>query len=73
MREEITLCSTKEQEAIRVRRELEKSLEAAEAENKITREELKLALQRINDLQAAIQEELDLDCSEEGMSPNSDR
>ncbi|KAI4494454.1 hypothetical protein M0802_008946 [Mischocyttarus mexicanus] len=72
-REEASSALAREQEATRARRELEKSLEAAEAETKLARDDLRLALQRIDDLQSAIQGELDLDCSEEATSENSDR
>ncbi|XP_034180421.2 uncharacterized protein LOC117604458 isoform X4 [Osmia lignaria lignaria] len=71
-REEASSALAREQEATRARRELEKSLEAAEAETKVARDDLRLALQRIDDLQSAIQGELDLDCSEEGTTENSD-
>lgn len=72
-REEAASAVTKEQEATRARRDLEKALEAAEAETKVVKDDLRLALQRVDDLQSAIQGELDLDCSEEGNSDNSDR
>ncbi|XP_053985866.1 unconventional myosin-XVIIIa-like isoform X2 [Hylaeus anthracinus] len=71
-REEVNSAVAREQEATRAHRELEKSLEAAEAETKIARDDLRLALQRIDDLQSAIQGELDLDCSEEATTENSD-
>lgn len=72
-REEANAALSREQEATRARRELEKSLAAAEAETKVARDDLRLALQRIDDLQSAIQGELDLDCSEEATTENSDR
>ncbi|XP_014213237.1 unconventional myosin-XVIIIa isoform X2 [Copidosoma floridanum] len=72
VREEAASASAREQEATRARRDLEKSLEAAEAETKVVKDDLRLALQRVDDLQSAIQGELDLDCSEEGTSDNSD-
>ncbi|XP_043508279.1 unconventional myosin-XVIIIa isoform X3 [Frieseomelitta varia] len=71
-RDEASSALAREQESTRARRELEKSLEAAEAETKVARDDLRLALQRIDDLQSAIQGELDLDCSEEGTTENSD-
>ncbi|CAK9813159.1 Unconventional myosin-XVIIIa [Anthophora plagiata] len=71
-KEEATAAQAREQEATRARRELEKSLEATEAETKVARDDLRLALQRIDDLQSAIQGELDLDCSEEATTENSD-
>ena len=72
-REEAASAAAREQEATRSRRDLEKSLETAEAETKTVKDDLRLALQRIDDLQSAIQGDLDLDCSEEGTSENSDR
>ncbi|XP_076176790.1 unconventional myosin-XVIIIa isoform X3 [Ptiloglossa arizonensis] len=71
-REEANAALSREQEATRARRELEKSLAATEAETKVARDDLRLALQRIDDLQSAIQGELDLDCSEEATTENSD-
>ncbi|XP_043283473.1 unconventional myosin-XVIIIa isoform X3 [Venturia canescens] len=71
-RDESSVIAAREQEATRARRDLEKALEAAEAETKVARDDLRLALQRIDDLQSAIQGELDLDCSEEATSENSD-
>ncbi|XP_076296929.1 unconventional myosin-XVIIIa isoform X5 [Lasioglossum baleicum] len=71
-REEAASSLTREQEATRARRELEKCLEAAEAETKVAKDDLRLALQRIDDLQSAIQGDLDLDCSEEATTENSD-
>ncbi|XP_011863724.1 PREDICTED: unconventional myosin-XVIIIa-like isoform X5 [Vollenhovia emeryi] len=71
-RDEGSAAISREQEAVRARRDIEKSLEAAEAETKVARDDLRLALQRIDDLQSAIQGELDLDCSEEATSENSD-
>lgn len=71
-RDEGSAALSREQEAVRARRDIEKSLEAAEAETKVARDDLRLALQRIDDLQSAIQGELDLDCSEEATSENSD-
>ncbi|XP_050457814.1 unconventional myosin-XVIIIa-like isoform X4 [Cataglyphis hispanica] len=71
-RDEASAAISREQEALRARRDTEKSLEAAEAETKVARDDLRLALQRIDDLQSAIQGELDLDCSEEATSENSD-
>ncbi|XP_011307913.1 unconventional myosin-XVIIIa isoform X3 [Fopius arisanus] len=72
LKDEASSATAREQEATRARRDLEKALDAAEAETKIARDDLRLALQRIDDLQSAIQGELDLDCSEEGTSENSD-
>ncbi|KZC04029.1 Unconventional myosin-XVIIIa [Dufourea novaeangliae] len=72
-REEAASALTREQESTRARRELEKCLEAAEAETKVAKDDLRLALQRIDDLQSAIQGDLDLDCSEEATTENSDR
>lgn len=72
-KEEAGSATTREHEATRAKRDLEKALESAEAETKIARDDLRLALQRIDDLQSAIQGELDLDCSEENTSDNSER
>ncbi|XP_015593289.1 unconventional myosin-XVIIIa isoform X3 [Cephus cinctus] len=71
-RDEASAAAAREHEATRARRDVEKTLEAAEAETKIARDDLRLALQRIDDLQSAIQGELDLDCSEEATTDNSD-
>ncbi|XP_058804263.1 unconventional myosin-XVIIIa isoform X2 [Phymastichus coffea] len=71
-REEAASASAREQDATRVRRDLEKALEASEAETKVVKDDLRLALQRIDDLQSAIQGDLDLDNSEEATSDNSD-
>lgn len=73
MRDEAAAATAREHESTRARRDLEKTLEAAEAETKVARDDLRLALQRIDDLQSAIQGELDLDCSEEATTDNSDR
>lgn len=53
------------------RKALEKRLEAAEAEASSARTDLKVALQRIDDLQQAIQGDLELDDS--SASDNSDK
>ncbi|KAF7992526.1 hypothetical protein HCN44_004870 [Aphidius gifuensis] len=71
-KDEVSALSAKEQEVTRIRRDLEKSLDASETAEKIARDDLRLALQRIDDLQSAIQGELDFDCSEEGTSESSD-
>lgn len=58
----------KESESIQKRKELEKQYEAAEAEAATARTDLRLALTRIEDLQSAIQGEL-----EDDSTGNSDR
>lgn len=73
VKEEASCSTAREQETMRARRDLEKALETSQAETKVARDDLRLALQRIDDLQSAIQGELDLDCSEEATSENSDR
>ncbi|XP_034938214.1 unconventional myosin-XVIIIa [Chelonus insularis] len=73
VKDEASCATAREQEATRIRRDLEKALEAAEAETKSVRDDLRLALQRIDDLQSAIQGELDMDDSEEATTTdNSD-
>lgn len=59
MREEMANLASKEQEGQVQRRDLEKRLEAAEAEANAARSDLRLALQRIEDLQCVIQGELE--------------
>ena len=58
-REEFASLQQKETEASSKRGELEKQLELAEAETVTARADLKIALKRIDDLQAAINGELD--------------
>lgn len=61
----------RETEAMEKRKALEKRLEVAEAEASSARGDLKVALQRIDDLQQAIQGDLELDDS--SASDNSDK
>lgn len=68
LKEELNNCLVKESEAIQKRKELEKRYESLETESATARADLKLALKRIEDLQAAIQGEL-----ENSISDNSDR
>ncbi len=58
-REEYATLQQKETEAAAKRSELEKQLEVSEAETVTAKADLKLALKRIDDLQAAINGELD--------------
>lgn len=58
---------TKESESLLKRKELEKRYEALEAESSTVRGDLRLALKRIEDLQAVIQNDL------EDSTENSDR
>ncbi|KAJ3646116.1 hypothetical protein Zmor_023720 [Zophobas morio] len=59
IKEELNNSLTKESEVIQKKKELEKRYEALETETSTTRTDLKLALKRIEDLQAAIQGELE--------------
>lgn len=59
MRVEMANLTSKEQEGQVQKRDLEKRLEAAENELNGARSDLRLALQRIEDLQCAIQGELE--------------
>ncbi|XP_063927434.1 unconventional myosin-XVIIIa isoform X2 [Zophobas morio] len=59
VKEELNNSLTKESEVIQKKKELEKRYEALETETSTTRTDLKLALKRIEDLQAAIQGELE--------------
>lgn len=68
-REENSGLGARDAEAMERRKALEKRLEAAEAEASSARTDLKVALQRIDDLQQAIQGDLELDSS---ASDNSD-
>ncbi|PSN42313.1 hypothetical protein C0J52_11149 [Blattella germanica] len=62
LKEEATSGQAREAEANQRRKDLEKRLESAEAEAAAARGDLRLALTRIQDLQSAIQGELE-DCS----------
>lgn len=66
VKEELNTTSAKEIEAIQKHKESEKKYEAQEAEASNLRQDLKLAMQRINDLQVAIQGELDYDSNSDG-------
>lgn len=61
MKEELNTSLAKESESILKRKELEKRYEAAESEAATARADLRLALKRIEDLQSAIQGELEED------------
>ncbi|XP_060534264.1 unconventional myosin-XVIIIa isoform X2 [Cylas formicarius] len=67
VKEELNKSLAKESEVIIKKKELEKRCEALEAEASTTRTDLRLALKRIEDLQSAIQGEL-----EDSISDNSD-
>lgn len=56
LREELHLVANKEQESLTKRKDLEKRLECVEAEAASARADLRLALQRIADLQQAMEE-----------------
>lgn len=61
VKEELNTTLSRESEAILKRKELEKRYEAAEAEAAAARTDLRVALKRIEDLQSAIQGELEDD------------
>ena len=63
LKEAYTALQLKETESNSKKNEFEKKLELAEAETVTARNDLKLALKRIDDLQAAISGELDSDDS----------
>lgn len=74
MKEELNKSLVKESEAIQKRKELEKKCENVEQEAVTARTDLKLALKRIEDLQCAIQGELDDDDDDASSNlDNSDR
>ncbi|XP_058832508.1 unconventional myosin-XVIIIa isoform X3 [Topomyia yanbarensis] len=56
LREELHIIANKEQESLAKRKDLEKRLESVEAEAASARADLRLALQRIADLQQAMEE-----------------
>ena len=62
LKEEASAGQAREAEAAQRRKDLEKRLESADAEAAAARGDLRLALTRIQDLQSAIQGELE-DCS----------
>lgn len=59
LREEFQTVSNREQESIAKRKEMEKKMESVEAETASVRNDLRLALQRIADLQHAMEEDDD--------------
>lgn len=61
-------CMAKESEAIQKKKELEKKCDSIESEAATARTDLRLALKRIEDLQSAIQGEL-----EDSSTEHSDR
>jgi len=56
LREEFHVVSIREQEYLTKRKDIEKRLETAEAESASVRNDLRLALQRIADLQQAMED-----------------
>ncbi|XP_067015744.2 unconventional myosin-XVIIIa isoform X4 [Anabrus simplex] len=73
LREEHTSATAREAEAQQRRRDIEKRLETAEAEASAARGDLRLALTRIEDLQSAMQGELEDDLSNsDGENSESD-
>lgn len=68
IKEELNISLAKESEGIIKKKELEKRCEALEGEAATSRTDLRLALKRIEDLQSAIQGDL-----EDTISDNSDR
>lgn len=68
LRDEYVATSARESESLQKRKELEKKVEACEAETSAAKADLKLAMKRIDDLQSAIQGEL-----EDTMSDHSER
>lgn len=68
VKEELNNSAVKENEAIQKRKEIEKKYEGLENETVTLRQDLKMALKRITDLQVAIQGELD-----DSNSDHSDR
>ncbi|CAH0548527.1 unnamed protein product [Brassicogethes aeneus] len=59
LKEELNKCLAKEAEALQKKKEVEKKLETAEIETAAARQDLKLAMKRIEDLQSAIQGDMD--------------
>lgn len=68
IKEELNKSLAKESEVIIKKKELEKRCETLEADSSTARTDLRLALKRIEDLQSAIQGEL-----EDSISNESDR
>lgn len=67
LREEHSVISARETECVQKRKELEKRIETSEAETGVAKADLRLAMKRIEDLQSAIQGEI-----EDSISDNSD-
>ncbi|XP_046684011.1 unconventional myosin-XVIIIa isoform X3 [Homalodisca vitripennis] len=72
LREENAMLASKEHEAQAKIRELDKSVETAEADAAAARSDLRLALQRIEDLQCAIQGDMEDADDNSGASSDSD-
>lgn len=71
LREELHMVTSREQDSVTRRKDLEKKIETAEAESASLRNDLRLALQRIADLQQAM-EEGDDDITESDDSDSTD-
>ncbi|XP_075144899.1 myosin heavy chain-like isoform X5 [Haematobia irritans] len=71
LREEFHAVSGREQESITKRKDLEKKIEQVESESSALKNDLRLALQRIADLQQAMEEGAE-DLSDSDESPTSD-
>ncbi|KAL9871628.1 myosin heavy chain-like isoform 6-T6 [Glossina fuscipes fuscipes] len=72
LREEYQMVSGREQESVTRRKDLEKKIEQFESESTALRNDLRLALQRIADLQQAMEECDDDDLSESEETPSSE-
>uniref|UniRef100_A0A182KDV5 Myosin tail domain-containing protein n=1 Tax=Anopheles christyi TaxID=43041 RepID=A0A182KDV5_9DIPT len=71
LREELSMLANRDQEGLLKRKELEKRIETAESETASARADLRLALQRIADLQQAMEEEGDSYQSDSDTSDSS--
>ncbi|XP_052871801.1 unconventional myosin-XVIIIa [Anopheles cruzii] len=71
LREELSALGNRDQEGLTKRKELEKRIETAESETTSARADLRLALQRIADLQQAMEEEGDSYHSDSDASDSS--
>ena len=72
LREEVAGVQSRELELAHKKSDLEKQLELAEAETISVRNELKIAQRRIEDLQVAIQGDMDTSVGESGDSEEED-
>ncbi|XP_053671445.1 unconventional myosin-XVIIIa isoform X2 [Anopheles nili] len=71
LRDELSMLANRDQEGLLKRKELEKRIETAESETTSARADLRLALQRIADLQQAMEEEGDSYQSDSDTSDSS--